>query len=203
MNAAGFIARKAPIMAGFDVQALFVALGLSGAAFLIGRVVVYLGEKSLEKKFGVDGFRERLVACAKLETQLDARSAERAKALKEADNIASEAVKRRKQLERRMADAQSYGEALVRIIGDEVKDAPCFYAEVVNKYVGQATFEQREHAYVDSSWAQPQVMEIWARSIAEARAEIERRYPPAFGYQISRLIDIGLVDAMKPTALKP
>lgn len=203
MNATGFIARKAPIMAGFDVQALFVALGLSGAAFLIGRVVVYLGEKSLEKKFGVDGFRERLVACAKLETQLDARSAERAKALKEADNIASDAVKRRKQLERRMADAQSYGEALVRIIGDEVKDAPCFYAEVVNKYVGQATFEQREHAYVDSSWAQPQVMEIWARSIAEARAEIERRYPPAFGYQISRLIDIGLVDAMKPTALKP
>lgn len=203
MNAAGFIARKAPIMAGFDVQALFVALGLSGAAFLIGRVVVYLGEKTLEKKFGVDGFRERLVACAKLESQLDARSAERAKALKEADNIASDAVKKRKQIERRMADAQSYGEALVRIIGDEVKDAPCFYAEVVNRYVGQAAFEQREHAYVDSSWAQPQIMEIWARSIAEARAEIERRYPPAFGYHISRLIDIGLVDAMKPAALKP
>lgn len=189
-------------MAGFDVQALFVALGLSGAAFVIGRVVVYLGEKSLEKKFGVDGFRERFAACAKLEAQLDSRSAERAKALKDADNIASDAVKRRKQLERRMADAQSFGEAMVRIIGDEVKEAPCFYAEVVNRYVGQATFEQREHAYVDSSWAQPQIMEIWARSIAEARAEIERRYPPAFGYHISRLIDIGMVDAMKPDALK-
>ncbi|HRJ61527.1 MAG TPA: hypothetical protein PKZ97_13560 [Azospirillaceae bacterium] len=189
-------------MAGFDVQALFVALGLSGAAFAIGRVVVYLGEKSLEKRYGVDGFRERFAACAKLETQLDSRSAERAKALKEADNIASDAVKRRKLLERRMADAQSFGEAVVRIIGDEVKDAPCFYAEVVNRYVGQPTFEQREHAYVDSSWAQPQIMEIWARSIAEARAEIERRYPPAFGYQISRLIDIGMVDAMKPDALK-
>ena len=187
-------------MAGFDLQALFVALGLSGTAFVIGRVVVYLGEKSLEKRHGVDGFRERFAACARMETALELRASARAKELKEADNAASDAVKRRKKLDRQLADAQSFGEALVRIIGEENKDSPCFYAEVVNKYVGQANFEQREHAYLDSSWSQPQIMEIWTRSAAEARAEIERRYPPAFGYHISRLLDIGAVESMKPGA---
>lgn len=189
-------------MAGFDLQALFVALGLSGVAFAIGRVVVYMGEKTLEKRHGVSGFRERFAACARLESALEARAAARAKELKDADNAASDSVRRRKQLERRIADANSLGEAMVRVIGEENKDSPCFYAEVVNKYVGKSTFEQREHAYVDSSWAQPQVIEVWARSATEARGEIERRYPPAFGYHISRLLDIGAVESMKPGAGK-
>jgi hypothetical protein len=185
-------------MSGFDVQALFVALGLSGAAFVIGRVVVYMGEKSLEKRHGVIGARDRLAACAKLEAALERRRTEKAKELKEADARASEMARRRKQLERRIADAVSAGEALIRVIGEEVKDTPCFHAEVINRYVGQAGFEQKQHAYIDSSWAAPQVLEIWARSVAEARSEIERRYPPAFGYHISRLLDSDQVEAMKP-----
>lgn len=185
-------------MLGLDVQALLVALALSGGAFLIGRVVVYLGEKSLEKKYGVGGVRERMVGCARLETALEQRRQEHVAALTEADNQATAAARRRKQIQRRYDDAVSAGEAPVRIIGEELKETPCFHAEVNNKYVASGTFEQKEHAYIDPAWAQPQVIEVWARSAAEARAEIERRYPPAFGYHISRLLDIGSVEAMKP-----
>lgn len=185
-------------MAGFDVQALFVAFGLSGAAFGIGRLVVYLGEKSVEKRFGVVGVRSRLTACARLEAGLEQRRDELTKALRDADSRSSAALSRRKQLERRHADAVGSGEVLIRLIGEEIKDTPCFYAEVINKYVGKAGFEQRPQAHVDSSWASPQIMEVWARSAAEARSEIERRYPPAFGYHITRLLDIGTVESMKP-----
>lgn len=183
---------------GIDIQALFVALGLSGVAFGIGRLVVYLGEQSLEKKHGVVGARRRLAECAKLEAGLEKRRLDRARELREADAASSDAARRRSQLERRLTDAVSAGEALIRVIGEEVKDTPCFHAEVVNKYVGSATFEQKQHAYIDPSWAAPQVLEIWARSVAEARSEIERRYPPAFGYHISRLLDVETAVSNRP-----
>lgn len=185
-------------MLGLELQALSIGLGLSILAFIVGRVVLFMGEQSLDKKYGVKGVRQKLVACARLEGALEQRKNEHARRLKDADGQASDALRRKKQLERRIDDAVSAGEALVRLIGDEIKDAPCFYAEVNNKYVGTANFEQKQHAYIDPSWAQPQVIEVWARSAAEARAEIERRYPPAFGYNISRLLDIGSVDSMKP-----
>lgn len=180
------------------VQAFLVALALSGVAFGIGRVVVFLGERSIETRLGAPGLRDRLIACAKLETALEKRREDRAAELKTARGRAEDAAGRRTRLDRQLNEALGAGETLIRVIGEEVRDAPCFHAEVVNKYVGAPNFEQKAHAYIDSSWAQPQIMEVWARSVAEARNEIERRYPPAFGYQIGRLLDINTVEAQAP-----
>lgn len=180
------------------VQAGLAALALSGIAFGIGRLIVYFGERSIEQKYGTYGVRDRLVGCAKLEAALEARKVERIQKLKEANAAVEDATKRRRQVERRLADAVGSGDILVRVIGEEAQGTPCFHAEVSNRYVGGANFEQKQHAYIDPSWAAPQVLEIWARSVAEARTEIERRYPPAFGYVIGRLLDINSVEANKP-----
>lgn len=179
-------------------QALITAFGLAGLGFAIAKLVVVFGERAIEKRHGTSGVRDAIVRRAKLETKLEARRSDRMAELKEADGAVEDILRRRKILERQMKDSQMAGERLVRLIGEEVKGMPCYIAMVVNKYVGTANFQQKPHAYIDPHWSQPQTVEVWAKSMADARAEVERRFPPAFGYAITRMQDVGAADV--PTA---
>ncbi len=175
-------------------QALMTAFGLAGLAFGIGKLVVVFGERAIERRHGMSGVRDVIARRAKMETRFEARRTDRVGELKEAKAAVEEAMQRRTLLERRLKDSQRVGEQVVRLIGEEVAGRPCYLALVVNKYVGTANFQQSQHAFIDSGWAQPQSIEVWAKSMAEARAEIERRYPPAFGYAITRMQDVGAAD---------
>lgn len=175
-------------------NALITAFGLAGLGFGIGQLVVIFGERAIERRHGTTGVRDAIVRRAKLETRLEARRTDRVAELREADAAVEDALRRRKILERQMKDQQQSGERLVRLIGEEVAGTPCYLAMLVNKYVGTANFQQKQHAFLDSSWAQPQSIEIWAKSMAEARAEIERRYPPSLGYVITRMQDVGAAE---------
>jgi len=176
-------------------NALIVAFGLAGLGFGIGKLVVVFGERMIEKRHGTSGVRDVVVRRAKMETSFEARRTDRVGELREADGAVEDLMRRRTTLERQLKESQQSGERLVRLIGEEVRGTPCYLAMVVNKYVGTANFQQKQHAFIDSSWAQPQSVEVWAKSMAEARAEIERRYPPAFGYVVTRMQDVGAAEA--------
>lgn len=169
-------------------QALFTAFALSGVAFGIGKAAIVLGERAIERRHGTGGVREVIARRAKLETRLDARKEQRAAELRKVDEETRDLLRRRQALERQLRDAQQSGNLLVRLIGEELAGTPCYIAQVVNKYVGSAA-QQKQHAFIDSSWALPQTMEVWARTMPVARTEVERRYPPAFGYVVMRLQD--------------
>lgn len=170
-------------------QALFYALAFSGVAFGIAKAVVVLGERMIEERHGALGVRDMLVRRAKLEQGLEARREQRRKEIRAVHDETSEVVRRRGQLERQIADIVRGGERVVHLIGEEVKGLHCFHAQVLNKYVGSAV--QQQHAFIDASWAQPQDMEIWSPTLADARKVIEARYPPAFGYKIVSLFEVG------------
>lgn len=172
-------------------QALFFALALSGMGFGIAKLVVVLGERMIEKRHGTGGVREVIARRAKLESGLEARKGERAAELRKIESDVHDLTKRRQNLERQIKDAQRAGDHIVRLIGEETTGTPCYIAQVVNKYVGTAAHQQKQHAFIDSTWAQPQTVEVWARSMPDARAEIERRYPPAFGFVVVRMQDVG------------
>ena len=176
-------------------QALITAFGLAGLGFGIGQLVVIFGERAIERRYGTSGVRDTIVRRAKMETRFESRRSDRVGELRELEGTVEDLMRRRKVLERQMKDSQQSGERLVRLIGEEVTGSPCYLAMVANKYVGTATFQQKEHAFIDSSWAQPQSIEVWAKSMAAAREEIERRYPPAFGYVITRMQDVGAAEA--------
>lgn len=171
-------------------QALFYALAFSGVAFGLAKLVVVVGERMIESRHGHVGIRDLLVRRARLEQGLEARRDQRRKEIRAMLDESSEVARRRGQLERQVADALRGGERVVHLIGEEVKGTPCFHAQVLNKYVGSAV--QHQHAFIDAIWAQPQNMEIWAPSLAEARKVIEARYPPAFGYKIITLQEAGV-----------
>lgn len=173
------------------VQALLTALGLSGVSFLIGLAVVRIGERRIERQFGMVGIRDMMARRARLEQALEARKVERAAEIKAIDAEYRMVAQRRMLLERRIAEATAASHAVVRQIGEEAEGMPCFVAMVVNKQVGGVGFQQKPQAYIDRSWAEAQAIEVWCRSAAEARGEVERRYPPAFGYHITRLNEVG------------
>ncbi|MBY6262878.1 hypothetical protein EI613_13315 [Azospirillum sp. 412522] len=168
-------------------NALVTAFGLAGLGFGIGKLVIVLGERAIERRHGSEGVRDVIARRAKMETKFEARRGGRIQELKELDAAVEDELRRRKVLERQISDSRQTGERLVRLIGEEVQSSPCYVAMVVNKYVGTNAAQQSQHALVDPSWAQPQMIEVWARSMAEARTEIERRYPPAFGYAVTRM----------------
>ncbi|HYH20571.1 MAG TPA: hypothetical protein VD995_18340 [Azospirillum sp.] len=180
------------------VQAFLLALALSGMGFGIAQVVVLAGERLIERRHGTVGLRDMLARRAKLEQGLEARRAERAAALKKADEEVRAVIARRQHLERQLKDTLHAGDHVVRQVGDEVKGTPCFIAQVTNKYVGTGADQTREHAFIDRSWSQPQTIEVWTTSLPEARKEIERRYPPAFGYVVMRVQQIAGASAAEP-----
>lgn len=175
-------------------QALITAFGLAGLGFAIAKLVVVFGERAIEKRHGVSGMRDSIVMRAKLETKLEARRVVRVAELKELDGEVEDILRRRKTLERQLRESQVAGEKLIRLIGEEVKGTPCYIAMVVNKYITGANFQQKANAYIDPHWARPQTVEVWAKTIADARAEVERRFPPALGYSITRMQDSGASD---------
>ncbi|MDQ2103845.1 hypothetical protein [Azospirillum isscasi] len=169
------------------VQALFLAFALAGLGFGIGKAAVHLGERAIERRLGNGNLREAIARRAKLEAGLDARKTRRTAELRKAEAEAGDAMRRRQALERRLRDLQRSGDEILRVIGEEVAGMPCYNAQVVNKYIGTGAHQQTQHAFIDSTWAQPQSVEVWARTMPVARAEIERRYPPAFGYVVLRI----------------
>lgn len=176
-------------------QALMTAFGLAGLGFGVGALVVFFGERAIERRHGTSGVRDVIARRARMETKFEARRTDRIAELRAVEGAVEDSMRRRTVLERQMKDSQRSGEQLVRLIGEEVAGTPCYLAMVVNKYVGTANFQQKEHAFIDSNWSQPQSIEVWAKSMPVARAEIERRYPPAFGYVITRMQDVGAADA--------
>ncbi|WP_211102240.1 hypothetical protein [Azospirillum brasilense] len=168
-------------------QALFLALALAGLGFGIGKAAALLGERAIERRLGTGRLQDTITRRAKLEAGFEARKTQRIDDLRKAERDIGDATRRRQTLERRLRDLQHRGDELRRLIGEEVAGTPCYIAQVANKYVGGGANQQAQHAFIDSGWARPQTVEVWARTMPVARAEIERRYPPAFGYVVLRI----------------
>lgn len=168
-------------------QALFLALALAGLGFGIGKAAVLLGERAIERRLGTGSLRDTIARRAKLEAGFEARRSQRIDELRKAEKEVGDALCRRQALERRLRDLQHRGDDILRLVGEEVAGTPCYIAQVANKYIGNGANQQTQHAFIDSGWARPQTVEVWARTMPVARAEIERRYPPAFGYVVLRI----------------
>lgn len=173
------------------LHALLTAIGLSALSCGIGLAVLRIGERKLERRFDSVGIRDLIARRARCEQALEARRLARLEEIKALDAEVRDSVRRRHRLERQVNDSRAAANRTIRLIGEEVEGTPCFVATVVNRLVGSSTFQQKPHAYIDRSWSEPQTVEVWTRTVQDARSEIERRYPPAFGYMVVRLGELG------------
>lgn len=184
-------------------NAIGLGLVLAALGFALARVSLVMGERSIERRYGRVGIRKMMAERAKLEQAFEVRRAKRVEEIRQMDIEVKAMFLRRQRLERALNDAKAASERLVRLIGEEGEGSPCYVGKVINKYVGTGPSQQRGAIYVDRMWSQPQEMEVWVRNAVEARNEIERRYPPAFGFHVTRLNELGVQDGQKADAAAP
>jgi len=182
-------------------NALGLGLLLAVLAFAVARISVVMGERAIERRHGRVGLKKMFIQRAKMERDFEIRRDKRMKEIAEVERDIRELFVERQRLERSLVAAKAASERLVRLIGEETEGASCHIGKVINKYVGAGPAQMRGPYLVDRMWAQGQEMEVWTRNIAEARAEIERRFPPSFGFHITRLSELGVQDDHKtPTS---
>lgn len=164
-----------------SVAGFLAALGYGG-----GRLAGSLLVGMIRKKPDTRRLEETIDRLSGLERDLANRVGERRKAKAELDRKIKHLTQRRSQLDQLKAAAEDHPERVLRSIGQEVKGAQAFLALVLNKYVKAGGTSQ---SAIDPAWATAQEVEVWAKSLAEARGELDRRYPDSQGFKITSLIE--------------
>ncbi len=164
------------------IQAMMSALVLSVLAFGAGWAIASIGVQYVERRAGLDQIRDRVVRCSRLESALESRRDQRKQESRSTETTVNGLAKRKQLILRKLREIRTAGDRLVRVIGEESTDQQRFLAWIANRYVSPIGLTEKRHAFIDSSWSQPQQVEVWAKSLAEARNLVEKRYPPSFGY---------------------
>ncbi|WP_119678144.1 hypothetical protein [Indioceanicola profundi] len=171
---------------GFFDTILLSAL-FAGAAFLLALLIGRFAEARIAGLPQIKAAEEVIPLRARMEAQFDLRST----GLKqEIARLSSEMTTLRRQrfsLEKMLLDTRREAESPIRVVGREGSTPVCFRAWMINRQVQAAVVDGKQHPSLDKSWASPQVVEVWADNLGEARREVQRIYPPPLGFTILNL----------------
>lgn len=169
------------------LNALVLALVVALAAFAIGWLLTTVAVQAIERRDRVEATREAIKNRIRLEQRLVQRREERIKEIQMIEELSADLIKRRQKLDRYERQLKRSGDKVVRLITEELADSQKYQAMVVNKYISPTAEGDGTNSVVDSSWGRPQQVEVYAKSMGEARTIIEKRYQPSFGYVIHNL----------------
>lgn len=166
------------------MEALLLCGALCCGAFLIAFIIGRIGEASIRDRPEVRTAEDNMPKRAQMENRFELRLADLQVEISRATMKLTELRRRRFQLERELMDAKREADAPIRVIGREGQADFRFRAWMVNRQVQQALSEDKEHGTLDADWASPQVVEVWADNVADARKELQRIFPMPLGFAI-------------------
>ena len=76
---------------------------------------------------------------------------------------------------------------LVRQIGENTVGTNCYNFLVANRYVLSYVAKGQQHPLLDESWKNGQLVEVWSKSLMDARIAVVERYPATFGFFVEKL----------------
>ncbi len=170
------------------LEAVLLCAFFSAAAYVTGRLLGAAAVSLIERNADVDTIRMVVARRSGLERGLSARVGDRRKAMAELDRNIKELVRHRSHLEQKATEALEMPDRILRTIGEPVKGAQYYLALVFNKYVSSAGVSK---GAIDEAWAAAQEVEVWAKTLGEARVELERRYQESQGFKITSLVEPG------------
>jgi hypothetical protein len=148
--------------------------------YLLGRFM----ESSILSRPDLRRAEEALPRRSLLEAKFDLRRSDRRVRLGELTAEITDLRRRRFLQDKALADARREAQAPIRVVGAEGQAFLKFRAWLVNRQVQQAFTERKRHPTLDGEWAQPQIVEVWADSLTDARKEIQRFYPVPLGFSM-------------------
>jgi len=172
----------------YVVQTVMLATFLAAIGYFSSLFIIRVMERNIERQ---GQFKEVVVVIARrarLEMGLDSRRSQLTSEAKTLEREIRNLVKERQAMEEELRLAAVTREVLMRLVGDEVEGNYAFIAEVVNRAVTPAKANQeRRVTQIDASWAVPQLVEIWAPTLSDAKLLLEKRFPPSVGFGVIRL----------------
>ncbi len=178
------------------MQALMMGMVMGLGAYLFTYLMGRYAESSLQSSVDLKRIEEVLPRRSLLEAKFDLRRSDRKSRLTQLQSELADLRRRRFLQEKALVDARREANSPVRIVGPEGQALLKFRAWMVNRQVQQALTDRKRHPTLDMEWANPQVIEIWADNLADAKREAGRIFPMPLGFS---LLNITLESAA-PTA---
>ena len=167
------------------IEAVLLCAFFSASAYSVARLIGSLGASMTEKSGCLEAVRLQIARRSGLERSLAQRVGERRKAMAHLDREIKELTRTRSQLEQAAAEALETPDQIMRVVGHEINGMLPYLGLVLNKYVKA----EGGTTSIDPAWAYAQEIQVWAKSLGEARGELERRYPESQGYKITSMAD--------------
>lgn len=166
------------------MQALLLGVVMGIGAYLFTYLMGRYTESSLLSGIDLKRIEQLLPRRSLLEAKFDLRRSDRKTRLGELQTELAELRRRRFLQEKALADARREANAPIRVVGPEGQTIAKFRAWMVNRQVQQALSDRKRHPTLDMEWANPQVVEVWADSLAEAKREVGRLFPLPLGFAL-------------------
>lgn len=175
------------------VQAIMMGMLMGGAAYLFTYLLGRFVESTVLSRPELRAAEAALPRRSLLEAKFDLRCSDRRARLGELTAEINDLRRRRFLQDKMLVDARREAQAPIRVVGAEGQAFLKFRAWVVNRLAQQAAADRKRHPTLDAEWAQPQIVEVWADSLTDARKEMQRVYPVPLGFST---LSISLEQAM-------
>lgn len=180
-------------------SALILGGLLALAAWVFAYLVGKIGENVIEGRPEVRWVEQALPRRSLIESKFDIRRSDLRARIAELQAELANLRRKRFTLEKELVDSKKEAESPIRVVGRENSTEYKFRAWVINRQVQQALGEGKSHPTLDVEWATPQVVEIWADNLNDARRDLQRLYPMPLGFSLLNIrLEGGMPGAEAP-----
>lgn len=172
------------------VEALIVFLVIAGVAYLVGLAIAAAVEQGVRARLQADSLDDRLQRLVQLQQKFQARHNELVPRIARLDSDVRTYMRQAYIVGKRVSDTKLKRSRLLRVLGEEDafsrpgRPARKFIAHIVNRRVQQAQLGQKELPNLARSWGESQRVDVYAPTIADAKAMLEKSFPVAVGFFI-------------------
>ena len=185
---------KSLIVSGDTLQAdvrgielvIFITLALV-AAWLLAEVLSLAFAKIAENSGRVRRYIEEIKVRAALIPRLKKRREHLLKIVEQRNDEASTLGNRRNGLTGRLRKIRGTSDYFVREIGANTEGTRLFTFSVSNRYVTDYVAKNQKHPLLDDSWKSGQIVDVWSKSIMDARVVVAEKYSASLGYVIENI----------------
>lgn len=108
-----------------------------------------------------------------------------------------------KQLRSRLRELEMAPHRFVRLLGSEARPHHPFEALIFNSSVAHQAKRGEKHPFYDASWGMPCPVHVWARTLDEAKHELERAFPASGGFKVVHIQPLPLAEEPAPAGDPP
>ncbi|QJE71857.1 hypothetical protein HHL28_00885 [Aerophototrophica crusticola] len=176
-------------------EAGIIFASIAGLAYLAGLAIAHMVEQTTLRGLKGEGLEGRLLALATLEHRFQARRTAMLPKLVRLEDRLKSARRRHYMVSKRISDMKVSRSRLLRVLGEEEafvrseRPARKFVAHVINRHVQRAVLDQKEHSHLSKGWNRAQQVIVWAHGIGDAKAMVDKAFPPATGFFVVEIAE--------------